>query len=131
MNPRVRTRCLLAILLSLPLLASAEPLPFRRAIELAVQHSGGMAIAAAEQMRSQQAYQEARILFYPQMTLGSGLAATWGLPLSVEGSAPSIVRFDSQQYLFNAAQKDFIRAAKTEWTASNSMLEDRRAAVIL
>ncbi|MGH9492433.1 MAG: TolC family protein [Terriglobales bacterium] len=109
----------------------AEPLPFRRAIELAVQHSGGMAIAAAEQMRAQQSYQEARGLFYPQMTVGSGLAATWGFPLSIEGSAPSIIRFNSQQYLINAAQKDFIRAAKTEWTASGSMLEERRSAVIL
>ncbi len=136
MNPRARARCfdgllLLTFLLAGALPASAEPLPFRRAVELAVQHSGSMAIAAADQMRARQSYQEARSLFYPQMTIGSGLAATWGFPLSIEGSAPSILRFNSQQYLINAAQKDFIRAAKTEWTASSSMLQERRNAVIL
>ena len=136
MNPRARARCLFGILLLTLFLAgesmaSAEPLPFRRAIELAVQHSAGMAIASAEQTRAQQSYQEARSLFYPQMSVGSGLAATWGFPLSIEGSAPSILRFNSQQYLFNAAQKEFIRAAKTEWSASGTSLAERRSAVIL
>jgi len=134
MTPRARCfsgLLLLTVFLAGEKMASAEPLPFRRAIELAVQHSGGMAIAAADQTRAQQTYQEARSLFYPQMTVSSGLAATLGFPLSIEGAAPSIIRFDSQQYLINAAQKDFIRAAKTEWTASNSMLQERRGAVIL
>jgi len=137
MNPRARTRSfsrlllLTTVLVAGGTLAWAEPLPFRRAIELAVQHSGGMAIAAAEQMKAQQSYQEARSLFYPSMTAGSGLAATWGFPLSIENSAPSIIRLNSQQYLINEAQREFIRAAKTEWTASNSLVEERRHAVIL
>lgn len=137
MNTSLRMRSLLSGSLLLAVLlgglspAAAEPLPFRRAIELAVQHSGTMAIAAAEQMRARQSYQEARSLFYPQMTVGSGLAATWGFPLSIEGSAPSIIRFNSQQYLINVAQKEFIRAAKTEWSASNSSFQERRSAVIL
>lgn len=122
---------MLTLLLAGATAAPAEPLPFRRAIELAVQHSGGMAIAAAEQTRAQQSYQEARSLFYPTMTLGSGLAATWGFPLSIEGYAPSLIRLNSQQYLINEAQRESIRAAKTEWAASNSVVEERRHAVIL
>lgn len=136
MNPRSRVRCFSGLLLLSFFLAAgsaawADPLPFRRAIELAVQHSGGMAIAAAEQMRAQQSYQESRSLFYPSMSAGSGLAATWGFPLSIENSAPSIIRINSQQYLLNESQRESIRAAKTEWTASNSMIEQRRDAVIL
>ena len=136
MNARARARCLAGFLLVAIFLAdapraAAEPLPFRRAVELAVQHGGGMAIAAADQMRAQQAYREARSLFYPQMTIGSGLAAPWGFPLSIEDSAPSLIRVNSQQYLLNLAQREFIRAAKTEWTASNSMVQERRNAVIL
>ena len=136
MNARTRARSFAGLLLAAFLLAGAplapaEPLPFRRAVELAVQHGGGMAIAAADQMRAQQAYREARSLFYPQMTIGSGLAATWGFPLSIEDSAPSLIRVNSQQYLLNLAQREFIRAAKTEWTASNSMVQERRNAVIL
>ena len=78
MNPLVRNRCfsgllLLSFFLAAGTTASADPLPFRRAIELAVQHSGGMAIAAAEQTRAQQSYREERSLFYPTMSAGSGL----------------------------------------------------------
>ena len=136
MNARARAHCsfgllMLAVLLGGAAAASAEPLPFRRAIELAVQHSGGMAIAAAEQTRAQQSYLEARSLFYPSMSAGSGLAATWGFPLSIENSAPSIFRLNSQQYLINESQRESIKAAKTEWTASNSLVEERRHAVIL
>jgi outer membrane protein TolC len=134
MNVRARTHCCFRLLMLTLLLAgaaAAEPLPFRRAIELAVQHSGGMAIAAAEQTRAQQSYQEARSLFYPTMTAGSGLAASWGFPLSIENYAPSIFRINSQQYLINEAQRESIRAAKTDWKASDSVIEERRHAVIL
>ncbi|HEV2022549.1 MAG TPA: hypothetical protein VGQ94_08465 [Terriglobales bacterium] len=88
---------MLTLVLAAAPAAPAEPLPFRRAIELAVQHSGGMVIAAADQTRAQQSYQEARSLFYPQMALGSGLATTWGFPLSIEGSAPALFRFKVEQ----------------------------------
>ena len=136
MDLRARARCFLGLLLLSFFLAggptgSAEPLSFRQAVELAVRHSGGMAIAAAEQTRAQQSYQEARSLFYPTMTAGSGLAATWGFPLSIENSAPSIFRLNSQQYLINESQRESIRAAKTEWAASNLTLDERRHAVIL
>ncbi|MGH9508698.1 MAG: hypothetical protein ACRD2M_02080, partial [Terriglobales bacterium] len=91
------------IFLCLALPAAADPVPFRRAIELAVTHSNPMAAANADQSRAQNAYQEARNLFLPQMVLGSGLAATYGFPLSIEGAAPSIINVNSQQYLFNPA----------------------------
>jgi cobalt-zinc-cadmium efflux system outer membrane protein len=65
------------------------------------------------------------------MTLGSGLAWSTGFPLSIEGSAPSIIDFNSQQTLFNPAQRQFIRAARTEWQASGATMEDRRAVIIL
>jgi outer membrane protein TolC len=117
--------------LLLTLHAAADPVPFRRAIELAVTHSSPMAAADADQSRAQHAYQEARNLFLPQMVLGSGLAATYGFPLSIEGSAPTIISLNSQQYLFNPAQKEFIRAAKSEWNVSGTMKEDKRDQVIL
>jgi len=117
--------------LLLTLYAAADPVPFRRAIELAVGQSSAMAGADADQARARHSYQEARNLFLPQMVLGSGLAATYGFPLSIEGSAPSIISLNSQQYLFNPAQKEFIRAAKSEWNLAGTMKEDRRDQVIL
>lgn len=124
-----RLSAIVFLLLTLP--AAADPVPFRRAIELAVGQSSTMAAADADQLRARNSYQEARNLFLPQMVLGSGLAATYGFPLSIEGSAPSIISLNSQQYLFNPAQKEFIRAAKSEWNLAGTMKEDRRDQVIL
>ena len=117
--------------LLLTLHAAADPVPFRRAIELAVGQSSTMAAADADQSRAHHSWQEARNLFLPQMVLGSGLAATYGFPLSIEGAAPSIISVNSQQYLFNPAQKEFIRAAKSEWNLAGTLKEDRRDQVIL
>lgn len=111
--------------------AAAEPLPFRRAIELALRHAGGMAVASAERTRAHEAYRELRNMYLPQVILGSGLGATAGFPLSLEGSAPSILNLTTQQFLFNPAQKEFIRAAKTEWDSTAFNTTDRRNQVLL
>ncbi|MGC2321697.1 MAG: hypothetical protein WA463_03605, partial [Terriglobales bacterium] len=61
--------------LALIVLASAlqaEPLPFRRAVELAVQR--GSVVSAAEQNRAHQAYVAAVRMYVPQLIAGSGLA---------------------------------------------------------
>lgn len=111
--------------------AGAEPLPFRRAIELALRNGGAMAVAAAEQARARQTYLEARGLYLPLVTVGSGLGGTVGFPLSLEGAAPSIVNLTSQQALFNPAQRDFVRAARTEWDSTSFSTEERKQQVIL
>ena len=122
-----------ALLCSVVLVSSAhaQELPFRHAIELALQHSGTVAIANAAQLQAHEGLQEARDLFLPQLTVGSGLAWTYGFPLSIEGSAPSIVNVNSQSMVFNAAQHEFIQAAKQSWLASTFSTKDRRNAVLL
>src|SRR5205823_6875204 len=52
-------------------------------------------------------------------------------PMSIEGSAPSIFNVNVQSYLVNAAQRQFVRAARTEWQATDVTKEDRRNQVIL
>ena len=50
--------------------------------------------------------------------------------MSLEGSAPSIVNFNSQSALFNPALRDFVRAAKTDWSAATLQTKDQRNQVI-
>jgi outer membrane protein TolC len=107
------------------------PITFRQAVELALQHSGVMGIAAVNQWRSMKAYQEARNHYLPQLTVGSGLGYSLGFPLTLEGSAPSVVNFTSSQSLFNLSLKQFIRAAKIQWKAESYDVEDKKNAVIL
>ena len=120
----------LALSTAVALSASAEPLPFRRAMELAAAR-GAANPAAADQERARAAYQEARSMFLPQMVVGSGLGKTIGFPMTIEGSAPSIFNVSYQSYLFNPAQKEFIRSARAEWNAASAGLEDQRNATLL
>lgn len=122
---------LLTSLLFGVVLVSAEEVTFRRAVELALKNSTTMAIADADQRRAQQGYLETRNQFLPQMVLGSGLGYSHGFPLSLENAAPSILNLNTRQFLINAAQREFMKAAKSEMAAMTKLGDDRRAAVIL
>jgi outer membrane protein TolC len=111
-------------------LLAAEPVPLKRVVELALSHgtSGEAADAAAQ--RAFASYRATRNQYLPTLTVGSGLGATWGYPLSLEGSAPSIVNTTAQSALINPALRDFVREARTEWEASNAQTKDQRDQII-
>jgi outer membrane protein TolC len=118
----------LCFLMAVP--ATAEPLPLKRAVELALSHATATGIAAADAQHAFSAYRESRNNYVPQLVVGSGLGKSWGFPLSLEGSAPSIVNVNAQSALFNPALQQFVRAAKTEWVAATIQNKDQRAQVI-
>ena len=110
---------------------TAAAIPFRNAVELALQHSGIMGIAAMNQWRAHEAYQEVRANWIPQLTVGSGLGYSYGFPLTIEGSAHSVVNFNSSQALFNWSLKEYLKAAKIQWQATSLDVQDKRDGVIL
>jgi outer membrane protein TolC len=120
---------LLFLLLAVQMLM-AEPLPLQRAVQLALSHSTASGAASADEQRAFASYHEARNQYLPQVVVGSGLGASWGFPLSLEGSAPSIINVNAQSALINPALRDFVRAAKTEWKASGMQTKDQRNQVI-
>jgi outer membrane protein TolC len=126
--PRIGALCVIAML-ALPRLA-AEPLRLKRAVELALAHSTTVAAANADQQRVFASYREARNQYMPQLVVGSGLGKSWGFPLSLEGAAPSVLNMNSQSTLFNPATRDFVRAARTEWSAATMQTKDQRNQVI-
>src|SRR5258708_31686703 len=108
-----------------------QPVPFRTAIELALKNSPTSGVAAADLQRARASYQQTRDLFLPQMMLGSGLAFSYGFPLSLEGSAPSVFNVNIQEFLFNPAQRQNIKAAKTGIDQTASQNADRRNDTIM
>lgn len=122
---------LIAVLLLLVTCASAEPVTFRRAIELALRHSGTMAIALAEQTRTRQNYLSAQYNYTPAVFFGSGLGYSLGIPLSIVGTPPSIFNVTTQQALLNFSLRQSINAAKVEWKATDFDLLDKKNSVIL
>ncbi|HYL92984.1 MAG TPA: TolC family protein [Alphaproteobacteria bacterium] len=113
------------------LCAQEKPTSFRTAIDLALKNSTSSAMGAADLERARQNYKQGRDLFLPQVTVGAGLAYSYGFPLSLEGSAPSLVNVNIQSFLFNQAQRDYIRAAKSDMGAATASNADRRNDVIM
>src|ERR1700751_2790397 len=110
--------------------ASAEPLPLKRAVELALTHSTVTGIATANMQHAYSAYRESRNNYVPQLVIGSGLGKSFGFPLTLEGSAPSIINVNAQSALFNPGLQAFVHAAKSEWQAATNQKKDHRAQVI-
>jgi outer membrane protein len=110
--------------------ALAEPLPLKRVVELAISHSTVTGATAADEQRAFASYHEARNQYIPQVIVGAGLGASWGFPLSLEGSAPSIFNLNSQSALFNPSLRQFVKAAREEWQASSIQAKDQRNQVI-
>jgi outer membrane protein TolC len=109
---------------------AAEQLPLKRAVELALAHSTTMEGSHIDEQRAFASYHEARNQYLPQLAVGSGLGKSYGYPLSLEGSAPSIVNTTAQFALINPALRDFVRAAQTEYQASTVQTKDQRNQVI-
>src|SRR5271156_3278850 len=94
LTPRLRSCILLCTALCIVLISTlmtAETVPLQRVVELALSHSTTTAMSAAEEQRALASYREVHDHYLPSLTVGSGLGATWGFPLSLEGLAPSII----------------------------------------
>src|ERR1017187_6916339 len=129
--PRLyRTNLLASAVLIIATFGHAEPLPLERAIRLALAHSTSSTIANADVQRAFAAYREIRNNYLPQLFVGSGLGYTYGNPLAVSGTAPSLASVVTQSSIFNPAQRQFMNAAKMEWQASVFQDRDQRNAVI-
>jgi outer membrane protein TolC len=127
----------IALVLSLlPAFSPAQPstvegLPFRRAIELALSHSTEIALGAADEQRAYASYRELKNAYYPQVGIGSAVGYAYGFPLGLEGSAPTLFNVTSQSQVWNPAQQQFIKAAKTEWGAAKTQGSDQRGQVLM
>jgi outer membrane protein len=123
--------CVLASSLTLLAQDQVKPLPFRTAIELALRNSATSGVARADIARAQATVSQTRDLFLPQVSVGAALGYSHGFPLSLEGSAPSLFNVNISGYLFNAAQRDYIQAAKSDAATIAAQNSDRRNDTIM
>jgi len=94
-------------LISLSALSHAEELPLTLAETLRRASQNNHEVLLA-QVGSQTAAARAgleKAAFYPHLSVGSGAAKTWGFPLSIEGSAPSIFEVNFSQTLYDHRQR--------------------------
>jgi outer membrane protein TolC len=108
-----------------------KPLPFRAAVELALKNSALSGVGRADLERSRATVSQATNFFVPQVVFGSGLGFSYGFPLSLEGAAPSVFSVNMQGGLWNQAQKENIKAARSEVEVTAAQNADRRNDVIM
>jgi len=93
---------------------------FRQTVETAVRQNPEIALARLDEEKARQAIRVAKDPFIPRIVVGSGLAYSNGFPMSIEGSAPSVVQVHAVQYLFNRPQ-NFNVAQATEAARGSSL----------
>lgn len=127
----VLVACLLVLSPAMYAQNTDQPLAFRTAIELALKNSATSAISRSDLQRARATVTETRDPYLPQVIFGSGLGFSYGFPLSLEGSAPSIFNVNVQELLLNFPQRDYIKAAKSELAVTAAQNADRRNDVIM
>jgi outer membrane protein TolC len=133
MKPSSRGALALISLLAgmlLPATLSAEPIPLKRIVELALSHATAGAIAAADEQHMDAAYRDLHNSYIPQVTTGAGLGYSYGFPLALEGSAPSLFNINAQSALLNPALRSSIQAARADSKMASLNTKDQRNAII-
>ncbi len=127
---RARAHKLLLALVLFPASLLAEPVTLHHAVELALKHATGAGIAAADEQHASAGYRELRNNYIPQVTIGAGLGYSYGLPLSLEGSAPALFNINTQSALLHPELRDFLHAAQSESASASFRSKDQRNQII-
>ena len=119
----------LAVIL-IPVSMFGEPVPLKRIVEMALSHATATAITAADEQHAAASYRELRDNYIPQLSTGAGLGYSYGFPLALEGSAPSLFNINTQSALLNPSLRDFVRAAKADSAVASLKSKDQRDQII-
>src|SRR5262245_44420487 len=109
-------------------LATAEihTMTLRQAVETSARQNPEIALARLDEERARQAIRVARDPFVPRLVAGSGLAYSSGFPMSIEGSAPSVMQAQAVQYLFNRPQSLLVAQAREDARGTSLAAGGRR-----
>jgi outer membrane protein len=106
------TIILFAAALSGGLRAEVHTMTLRDAVDHALKQNPEVVMAAFEEEKARQAVRLARDPFSPRIGVGSGVAYTYGFPMSIDGAAPAIFRAQASQFLFNRPQSYAVAQAQ-------------------
>jgi outer membrane protein TolC len=94
------------------LAAEVHQMTFAQAVARAFEQNPDVIMARLEERKAIEGVRAARDPFSPRIAVGSGLAYSHGFPMSIEGSAPSIVQAQATQFLFNRQQSYLVAQAR-------------------
>lgn len=112
---------------------SAEPRTFtlKQAVDLALQQNPDLVLARLDEQKAQLEITATAEPLLPRLIAGSGLAYTNGMPMSVEGSVPSLVQVRGIQSLWNRQRTYLTRKAREEARGATLSADAKREEVAL
>jgi outer membrane protein TolC len=105
---------LLFLLSSSLVIAETRTMTLAQVLQAAGEQSPELALARLDEKKAAEATKAAHDPFRPKLFAGSGLAYSSGFPLSIEGSAPSILESRAIASVFNRPQRLMIDKAKQD-----------------
>lgn len=118
------------ILIAIVGFAETHRLDLSAALRRAMDQSPDVMLSRFDEANAQQAVEVARDPFSTKLTMGSGLAYTYGFPMSIEGSAPSLFQVQASQSIFNRPKSYLLAKAKVEARAAGLLTAQRRDEVL-
>jgi outer membrane protein TolC len=102
----------------------------RQAVETALKQNPDITLARLDEGKARQGVRVAKDPFTPRLIVGSGLAYSNGFPMSIEGSAPSVVQAHIVQDIFNRQQTLAVAQAKEDSRGAALAVTSKRDEVV-
>jgi outer membrane protein TolC len=110
--------------------AEVHPMTLRQAVETALKQNPDITLARLDEGKARQGVRVAKDPFTPRLIVGSGLAYSNGFPMSIEGSAPSVVQAHIVQDIFNRQQTLAVAQAKEDSRGAALAVTSKRDEVV-
>jgi outer membrane protein TolC len=94
--------------------AQERTITLREAVDLALKQNPDIALARLDERKAGEAVRVAQDPFVPKIAVGSGLAYSSGLPMSIEGATPSIFQAQATKFVFNRQQTNLVAQARED-----------------
>jgi len=111
--------------------AQQRTITLREAVDLALKQNPDIALARLDETKAGAAIRVMRDPFVPKIAVGSGLAYTSGIPMSIEGSTPSIIQAQASQSIINRQQTNLVAEARENARGAAIDTAAKREAVVL
>jgi outer membrane protein TolC len=102
----------------------------RQAVETALKQNPDITLARLDEEKARQGVRVAKDPFTPRLIVGSGMAYSNGFPMSIEGSAPSVVQAHIVQDIFNRQQTLAVAQAKEDSRGAALAVTSKRDEVV-
>jgi outer membrane protein TolC len=106
--------------------AETHTLTIQQAVDRAVAQNPEVVMARMDELKANAAIRVAKDPFSPHVGGGSGLAYSYGFPLSIEGSAPAIFQAKATQDLLNRPQSFAVAQAKESARGAGLAVGEKR-----